>query len=130
MIPAMGAHCCHLAEACNLIPMRIASVTPAKTGAAALGASSGTSDSLLRTIVITVAAMSISTVPATTGVITRRSRERREIKRNCTRAETTMRVESIAGPAVTSAETHIAMNALVETTLIEYPEPSLQIRRI
>ena len=46
---------------------------------------------------------------------------------NCIRAEHAMRVDSIAGPPFTSAETLMAMNAVAAATLSVYPEPNLQI---
>ena len=95
-------------------------------GAAIGGAPSGKSESLPSTTDITVEASNIRTVPATSGLMTRRSQERREMNTNCINDETTIRLESNAGPPATSAEIQMAMKADEETTLREYPDPNLQ----
>lgn len=109
-IAATGAHCCHLAEENNRISMRMARGTPASTGTAAKCAPSGTPDSRSRTVVIAEKDRSTRTVPATTGVIMRRSKERREINRNCIRGEATIGLDSKAGPPAASAEALMTMN--------------------
>ena len=70
------------------------------------------------------------TVPATNGLMTRRSQESREMNTNCINAEATIRLESNAGPPATSAEIQIAMKADAEITLREYPDPNLQNRKV
>ena len=58
-----------------------------------------------------VAASNIRTVPATTGVMTRRSQESREMKTNWINADATIRLDSNAGPPATSAAIQMAMKA-------------------
>ena len=77
-----------------------------------------------------VAAGNIRTVPATTGVMTRRSQESREMKTNWINADTTIRLDSTAGPPATSAAIQMAMKADPELTLRGYPEPNLQNRTV
>ncbi len=64
-----------------------------------------------------VADISIRTVPATVGVMMRRSRDSRETRTNCSSADTAMRVDSIAGPPSDRVVMQTAMNADAETTL-------------
>ena len=87
-----------------------ASVTAALTGAAAGAASSGTSISMSNTMGMTVTAISMSTVPATVGVMRRRSRASRDESTNWKSAETNTSVASIPGPPSASAVTQTAMN--------------------
>ena len=70
------------------------------------------------------------TVPATNGLMTRRSQESREMNTNCINAETTIRLDSNAGPPANSAEMQMAMKAEPEDTLREYPDPNLQNRKV
>ena len=60
---------------------------------------------------ITVAAISMMTIPATVGVITRRSQVSRKASPNWNREETRTRTASSAGPPSRSAATEIAMKA-------------------
>ena len=60
---------------------------------------------------MTVAAISIITVPDTTGVKIRRSSESRHAIRNWNSDETTMRLAIVEGPPLTRAATHTAMKA-------------------
>ena len=129
-MPITGAHCCNLGDANNLSIIRMNRVVPARMGAATEGAPSGTSESLLSTTVIIVEASSIRTVPATNGLMTRRSQESRAMNTNCISDEATIRVESSAGPPANSAEIQIGMKADAETTLREYPDPNLQNRKV
>ena len=69
-------------------------------------------------------------VPATTGLMTRRSQERREMNTNCIRDEATIRVESNAGPPAVRAEMQMAMKADPEDRPRGYPEPNLQNRMV
>ena len=129
-IATTGAHCCHLGEANSLSAIRINRVVPARMGAATEGEPSGTSESLLSTTVIIVEASNMRTVPATNGLMTRRSQESREMNTNCINAEATIRLDSKAGPPAISAEIQMAMKADAETTLREYPDPNLQNRKV
>ena len=81
------------------------------TTAAVGEASSGTSVSMPNTMGITVAAISMMTVPDTTGVNIRRRSDSRAAMANWNSDDTTIRLAIVAGPAVTSAATHTAMNA-------------------
>ena len=60
---------------------------------------------------ITVTAMSMMTVPETTGVKIRRRSESRAASRNWKKEEMTMRLAMVAGPPLTRAATQTAMNA-------------------
>ena len=126
----IGAHCCHLGDANSLITIRINRVVPARMGAATEGAPSGRSESLLSTTVIIVEASSIRTVPATSGLMTRRSQESRAMNTNCISDEATIKLESSAGPPANSAEIQMAIKADAEITLNEYPDPNLQNRKV
>ena len=86
-------------------------MVPARIGAATEGVPSSTSEGLLSTTVIIVEASSIRTVPATKGLMTRRSQESREMNTNCINDETTIRVDNKAGPPAKSAEIQMGMNA-------------------
>ena len=108
--------------------MRTSRVAPARIGAAIIGASFGISGSLPGTVEIIVADISIRTVPATVGVMIRRSSESLVMNANCIRAEIAMRLDSIAGPPSDNAVMHTAMNAEADATRSEYPEPNRQKR--
>ena len=112
-----GVHCCQRTDAYNLSPRRTTSVAPAAIGAAACDVPSGASDSLRNTTDMTVTASSISTVPATTGVISRRNSASRDMNTNCSSAETKMRLDNIAGPPATSAVVETAMNVVGDPTV-------------
>ena len=130
MIATTGAHCCHLGEANSLSTIRMNRAVPARMGAATGGAPSGKSESLLSTTVIIVEASNMRTVPATNGLMTRRSQESREMNTNCIRDEATIRLDSNAGPPANSAEIQMAIKADEEVTLNEYPDPNLQNRKV
>ena len=49
---------------------------------------------------------------------------------NCINAETTISVDSNAGPPANSAEIQMVMKADPVTTLREYPDPNLQNRKV
>ena len=87
------------------------SVSPALAGPASAGASAGTCLSWSKTMGMTVTAISMTTVPATVGVITWRSHSRRDAKRNCVSAERITKVASMAGPPWAMAVTETAMKA-------------------
>ena len=105
-------------------------VVPARMGAATGGAPSGKSESLPSTTVIIVEASNMRTVPATNGLMTRRSQESREMNTNCINDEATIRLDSNAGPPANSAEIQMAMKADAELMLREYPDPNLQNRKV
>ena len=72
---------------------------------------SGTSANMSKMIGMTVTAISMITVPATVGVITRRTQDSRAASRNWNNAETNTSVASMPGPPSTSAVTETAMKA-------------------
>ena len=86
-------------------------VASAAAGAAACDVPSGTSVKESNTIGMTVAAISMITVPATTGVNIRRSSERLAASTNWNSDDTTMRLAIVAGPPFTRVATHTAMKA-------------------
>ena len=85
-----------------------ARVVTATAGPAAGGTPSVGSPILPIAIDITMTAISISAVPATTGVMMRRSSGSQAASANCTSDATTMRLASVASPASGSARTRIA----------------------
>ena len=89
---------------------------------------SGTSVSEPNTIGITVAAMSMITVPATTGVNILRSSESRAASANWNSDDTTMRLAIVAGPPLTKAATHTAMNAPDVPMMSTCPAPTRPTR--
>ena len=118
-IPIMGTHCCNRGVANSLMPVRTSRVAPARIGAAIIGAPSGMSGSLPSTTEIIVADISIRTVPATVGVMIRRSSESLVMKANCIRAEIAIRLDSMAGPPSDSAVMQTAMNEDEDATISE-----------
>ena len=103
-------------------------VTPAVTGAAAGGVPSGTSDSIPNAIGMMVTAISMITVPETTGVRILRSSDSRADRANWNSDETTTRVASSAGPPSTSAATQTAMKAPEVPMMRTCPEPTRPMR--
>ena len=119
-----------MGDANSLSIIRMNRVVPARMGAATGGAPSGKSESLPSTTVMIVEASNMRTVPATTGLMTRRSQESREMNTNCINDEATIRLDSNAGPPASSAEIQMAMKANAEIRPREYPDPNLQIRKV
>ena len=107
----------------RISPPTTSRVTSAAVGAAASGVSAGTSVREEKISGITVAAMSMITVPATTGVNTRRSHESRLAIRNWKSDDTTTRLAMVAGPPSTRAATHTAMKAPEVPMMRTCPEP-------
>ena len=110
-IPMMGDHRRHEGG-----PRITSTAMTSKVESAAIGAAigdepSGTSFRLSNMIGITVTAMSMMTVPETTGLNTRRSRDRRDASRNWKSEDMTIRLAIVAGPPSTSAVTQTAKNA-------------------
>ena len=98
-------------------------VASAVSGAAPVGAPSGARNDRSKPIGITVTAISMITVPATVGVMKRRSSDRRDEIRNWKRDEATMRVASSAGPPRSSAATDTAMKTPDVPISRMYPAP-------
>ncbi len=90
-----------------------ARVTSAVTGAAVSDAWTGTSSIFLKTMGARLTGISISTVPATVGVNTRRSNAIFAPSTNCTKEDMTINVASSAGPPSASAVTLIGRKAVV-----------------
>ena len=77
---------------------------------------------------MTVAAISIITVPQTTGVKMRRSSANFAASANWNSDDTTMRLAIVAGPALMRAAAHTAMNAPDVPMMRMCPAPILQTR--
>ena len=73
---------------------------------------------------MTVTAMSMMTVPDTTGVKIRRNKESFAAKRNWNSEEMTIRLAIVAGPLFVSAATHTAMNAPDVPMMSTCPAPT------
>ena len=108
-IPRNGAHSRSAPPPRRATPAMTASVEANTAGPAYPGAPAGRSASAENTIGITVTAISMITVPATTGVMTRRSQDRREARANWKSEEATTRVARSPGPPSTRAVTETAM---------------------
>ena len=98
-------------------------VVAALAGAAIAGVPSGTSLSIPKMIGITVTAISMITVPATVGVMMRRSSASRSESANWNSAEIATRVASNPGPPSTSDVTQTAMKAPEVPMRSGYPAP-------
>ena len=128
VIPMMGDQSRHVGGARITIPATTTRVTRAATGAAACGDPSGTTLSESNTIGITVAAISMITVPVTVGVKMRRSNERRAAKRNWKSDDMTIRLAIVAGPTSLSAATQTAMKAPDVPISSTCPDPNRPTR--
>ena len=80
--PITGAHRRSAPVALSAMPTMTTTVAKALSGAASAGAPFGTSLNILKTMGITVTAISMMTVPATVGVSTHRNSERRSESTN------------------------------------------------
>ena len=123
-MPATGDHSRHADGARSTRAATVARVARAAAGAAVWEAPSGTSVSEPNTIGMTVAAISMMTVPETTGVNIRRSSESRAARANWNSDDTTMRLAIMAGPPFTKAATHTAMNAPEVPMMSTCPAPT------
>ena len=110
-IPITGPHMRITPAARSTITSVTPRVTSAVTGPAAGAAPSGTCSTRSRTSGMTVTAISMITVPATVGVMRRRSSDRRDARRNWKSAEVATSVASMPGPPSASAVTDTAMKA-------------------
>ena len=99
------------------------SVTAAAIPGALAGVPGGTSTSMSKSSGMTVTGISMITVPATTGVRTRRKSDSREASPNWKREETRTSVASSAGPPSAIAVMHTAMNAPDVPISRTYPAP-------
>ena len=106
-----GAHSRHAPDARSARPATTSSVTAALSGGPAGAVSAGTSFSMSKMMGMTVTAISMMTVPATVGVITRRTQDSRADSTNWKSADTKTSVASMPGPPSASAVTDTAMNA-------------------
>ena len=100
-----------------------ASVARATMSASVWGSPSGISLRSPNTMGITVAAMSIITVPATIGVKMRRRSDRRAARANWKSDDATMRAAISVGPPSTSAATQTPMNAPDVPIMRTCPDP-------
>ena len=106
----------------------VTSVAAAVSGAAAPDVFSGAAVMVSKTIGMTVAAISMMTVPETTGVKMRRNRESRAESANWKSAEMTMRVAIREGPPSTIAATQTAMKAPDVPMMSTCPAPTRPTR--
>ena len=120
---AIGAHSRTAGDPRSTSPATTASETTATTGDANEGVPSGTSSSMVKIIGITVAAISMITDPATTGVKIRRSSDSLADSRNWNSADTTIRLAISAGPPFTIAAMQTAKKAPVVPMMRMCPEP-------
>ena len=124
----IGAHNRQIPEARSASAAETIRVTAALTGAAAAGVPRGTVVSMSKRIGMTVAAIRAITVPATTGVMMRRSMESLAASANWNTAEMTIRVASRPGPPSTSAATQTAMKAPEVPMMRMWPAPNRPTR--
>ena len=128
IIPATGDHNRHDAGARRTRTTTTRMVTTATRGGAAEAVPSGASLSMSNTMGMMVAAMSMITVPETTGVKMLRSTERRAARANWNRADTTTRLAMRAGPPWMRAAAHTAKNAPDVPIIRMCPAPMRQRR--
>ncbi len=119
----IGAQSRKLPRAHRVSAATTSMVVPALTGALALEAPGGVSLSMSNMIGITVTAIRAITVPATTGVMIRRSRDRRADKANWNREEAITSVASSPGPPSAKAVTQTAMKAPEVPMMSTWPAP-------
>ena len=122
-MPITGDHNLHAGGPRSTRAVTTISVAPAANGPAALETPSGTCPRVSNTIGMTVAAISMITVPDTTGVNIRRNRERRAASRNWNSDEMTTKLAMVAGPAPIRAATHTAMKAPDVPMMRMCPDP-------
>ena len=134
-MPISGDHICNERGARRSIKAMTAKVTTAARGAA-IGDTDlpgGTSVSIPNTARITVAAISMSTVPDTTGVIMRRNNESRAATKNFSTDDRTTSVAIITGPPCIRAvmQMAIAGSAVPITRICPVPKrPNLRELKI
>ena len=128
-MPITGDQSRHAGGARSTRAATVKSVTAAVRAAASCDAPSGTSVSVSKTTGMTVAAMSMITVPETTGVKMRRSSESRAASANWMSEETMMREAISEGPPSTSAATQTAMKAPEVPMMRTCPAPARPTRR-
>ena len=129
-IPITGDHSRQAAGARSMRTATVTIVATVAAGAAAGDVPSGTSFMVSNTSGITVAAISMITVPETTGVNIRRSNESRAASANWNSDDTTMRLALVDGPPSTRAATQTAMNAPEVPMISTCPAPTRPAWRI
>ena len=127
-MPMTGDHSRKAGGARSTSPATVTSVASAAAGATPAGVPSGASVSVLNTNGKTVAAISMMTVPDTTGVNIRRSSDSRAASRNWKSDDTTIKLAIVSGPPLTKAATHTAMNAPDVPMTSRCPAPTLPNR--
>ena len=115
----------HAPEARNASTVEATSVASATAGAAPAGAPSGTSAIRANATGTTVTAMSISTVPETTGVMSRRSNGSQAASANWKIEETSIRLAMSAGPPSEIAAAVTTTNWMVGPVITTSPAPIL-----
>ena len=127
-MPMTGDHRRNAGGARSTSPATTTIVTTAAIGAASGDVPSGTSFRASKTTGMTVAVISMMTVPETTGVRMRRISESRAAIANWNSDDTATRLAIVAGPPSTSAATHTAMKAPEVPMMSTYPDPTRPTR--
>ena len=127
-IPITGDHNRQVGGARSTSTETVTIVATAAAGAAADDMSSATSPIVWKTSGITVAAISIITVPVTTGVNIRLSTDSRAARANWKSDEMTTRLAIVDGPPSIRAATHTAMNAPDVPIIRMWPDPNRPTR--
>ena len=128
-MPISGAQSCRRPFAPKTRPTNTSRVSAALTGAAAGGAPSVANVSMSKATGMTATAISISTTPDTTGVIMRRSHDRRPDSTSCTSAQTITRFITSATPPCESARTQTAMAGVALPEIRTCPAPKRPKRK-
>ena len=126
--PIIGAHRRITPVAQKISPRVAAKVVTAHAGAARSGVPAGACVIMSKVIGMMVTEISMMTVPATAGVISRRNRARRSESVNWNSDDSTTRVASMAGPPSASAVTDTAINAPEVPMSRGYPAPKRPTR--
>ena len=119
-----GAAIRHRPLACSVRTTDASSVMPAIAGPAIDGASSGRSCTVSNAMGSTLTAMSIVTVPETTGVMIRRSVGSHQASPIWIRLQAIIRLANVAVPAAVMVVTMIAMNIAAGHESTTWPAPN------
>ena len=121
--PMIGPHRRRIPGARSAIPTAMSMVTANAAGAAFGDAPAVELSIMSKTMGMTVTAISMMIVPATAGVMIRRTAAIRRTSRNWKNDEATTSVASRPGPPSTSAVTHTEMNAPDVPIMRTWPAP-------
>ena len=127
-MPAIGDQSRHAGGPRSTRTATVTIVATAAMGAPARDVPSGTSVSVSKTMGMTVAAISMITVPDTAGVKMRRNNESRDASANWNSEEMMIRVAIMEGPPSTMAATHTAMKAPDVPMMSTCPAPTRPTR--